>query len=118
MDDGKQWEIYNRIASLGSTAQGTYFYQKEPGKNTLEKMVSNDSSTGSGHYFMAPGQDGKFDYKESGTTIWYKLWLEVDGSQDTIRINDTLPKGMVLDTAQSPYAFYAEESDKQKKHFC
>lgn len=37
MDDGKQWEIYNRIASLGSTAQGTYFYQKEPGKNTLEK---------------------------------------------------------------------------------
>lgn len=114
MDNGKQWEIYNKIASLGSTEKGTYFYQKEPGKNTLEKMVSNDSSTGSGHYFMAPGQDGKFDYKESGTTIWYKLWLEVDGSQDTIRINDTLPKGMVLDTAQSPYAFYAEESDKQK----
>lgn len=114
MDDGKQWEIYNEIASLGSTAEGTYFYQKVPGKNTLEKMVSKDSSAGSGNYFVAPGQDGKFDYKESGTTIWYKLWLEVDGSQDTIRINDTLPKGMVLDTAQSPYAFYAEESNKEK----
>ena len=56
MDNGKQWEIYNEIASLGRTAKGTYFYQKEPGKNTLEKMVSKDSM-GSGHYFMAPDQN-------------------------------------------------------------
>ncbi len=111
LKDGKNWTIENSIKALGEEKSAYYTYQKTPGKNSLEKMVSNKEN-GEGWYFCQPDEAGSFDYAKA-STIWYKLWLEVDSKQDTVKIKDTLPKGMILDSTQSPYAFYASEGEKQ-----
>lgn len=111
LKDGKNWTIENSIKALGEKKSAYYTYQKTPGKNSLEKMVSNQAN-GEGWHFCKPDEAESFDYAKA-STIWYKLWLEVDSKQDTVKIKDTLPKGMILDSTQSPYAFYASEGGKQ-----
>lgn len=111
LKDGKNWTIENSIKALGEKKSAYYTYQKTPGKNSLEKMVSNQAN-GEGGHFCKPDEAKSFDYAKA-STIWYKLWLEVDSKQNTVKIKDTLPKGMILDSTQSPYAFYASEEEKQ-----
>lgn len=91
MTAGKNWRIQNHVWSAGVFSDGYYNYKKELGKNSITKRVSDKADN-----FEA--NTVTISHNNNGTTeLWYQLYLETDGTNDTITIKDTLDKGLHFD---------------------